>query len=238
VQIKGVRPRELKHRNGEFFRIAGREWLTLACHLHLEEQPAAQVAECIRAGLADLSLSYELGEGAEPEEIQLHFGAALAVGDRSTARFLSTMHREQWGFPPPLEGEIPAWITRAVFSIHLGEIAEAGIGMDLLQGLIFESELSEGASARKAEFESTYRILEALQKKDAAAFRAQLSGREAARALLLQEEPGHEPLALIDFAGLAFCRMAVDAGMKVDVADPYLPLELFRVPPPAPPPPA
>jgi hypothetical protein len=211
----------------------GEEWLTLGCLLHLEEQPPAKIAECIRSGLADLTLSYELDGSAEPDEAFVHFGAALAVGDRPAAGFLAFLPPVKWGFPTSHEWQIPAWLTRTSFALFMGQASEAGIGMDLMQGLLFESEIPEETAPRKPEFEATFRLLEALQKKDAAAFSAQLPKRQAARALALKEEAGPEPLALIDFQGLGLCRMALDAGMRVEAADPYLPLELLRVPPPA-----
>lgn len=227
------RPREERHRNGEFFRIAGRQAFRLAALDAAKEAPPAAVRAGLVAGLVDVVHAYELGEEALPGDIRLDLGAALAAEDRDAVRFLAALPDRAWGFPAEDADRIPSWIARTEMNLVRNETREAEVALDVLAGLIQDHPIprdedeEEDAPDPKPGFEALHGLLEATLKRDGAGFGRRMAERQKARAVELAHYVGYEPLDLVDFEGLGLCRLIEGRGARVEVASVYLPPALL-----------
>ncbi len=213
--------------DGEFFRVLGEQRVILALIAYLHEEPLAKSVSLIRAGLGDIRTAFELRVVTNAWQLWDYFLYAVAVGDVSLAQFLAALRDRDWWNtdikPAP-------WLVKqvkALFALFRNE--DAGRLLRDLKVMVFDEQLPEELEEMLPEIRGTYHLLDALHRRDAAAFNAHLAARMDVRAAYFAGCIA--PIALLDLHGVGLARLALQRKMLVTLRHTYFPAELLQIGP-------
>jgi hypothetical protein len=226
--IEKVREREWTNGNGEFFHIVAGQWLELASLQYIFNRETVEIVETAKRGLSEFIVGLELADPVEPPDTLKFFSAAVAVNDATSVQALSTAPNETLGFLDDPDDPFPLLVT-AAFVFAADEDREAGLNLDMLHGILFESPLDKTYAPMKREMVSLYHLMSAIREGDAGKFDKHLLERCQARVDIFNSDDAEDKPSVIDWSALALVCTARDRGLPVSIQHPYVPLSLVDV---------
>jgi hypothetical protein len=220
--VQKVREREWTNGNGQFFHIVAGQWLELASLQYVFRRDPAEIVATVRRGLKDFVLGLELGDPVEPSTALEFFSVAVAVNDSLSAHGISGAPDETLGFLDDPDDPFPLLVT-AAFVYAADEDTEAGLNLELLHGILFESPLDKAYYPMKKEMASLYNLMASIQGKDAAQFDRHLLERCRRRVDIFNTNDDDDKPSVIDWPALALVCFARDRGLPVTVQHVYVP---------------
>jgi hypothetical protein len=215
-----------KKRNASFFAgHAELHFIRAEIDYLFEAAPAAVVAG-VRQGLRHVRTAFDLGHRSTGWHVWDYTLFSLASTFRSMAHFMASLPLAAW-WNSPIK-PVP-WLlvrNRCVFAL-LREDPAAGPLLRELEEALFRKALPPELEKDLPDLQNTWRLLQALFARDAAAFNKGLALREELRGQAFSLENRAAPVALLDLHGLGLCRLARDFEMPLETQSPYLPMDLL-----------
>lgn len=145
--------------------------------------------------------------------------AAIAMRDDSNAVFLSTVPDQRISqFPDVLKAQYDV-----VSRLLKRDERNLWLYAEILRDLSFMKPLTPEVRGQKPEVRNFCQLCEAVSEANEKEFLFKLADRAQIQAELLAGKYPDDPFDLIDFAGLALCRLGRDRGIVVNAGSPYLP---------------
>jgi hypothetical protein len=218
--------KQFKKSNGRYFAWHAELHFIRAEIDYLFEAPPATVVAGVRQGLRHARTAFDLGHHSTGWHVWDYTLFSLASTFRSMAHFMASLPLSAW-WESPIK-PVP-WLlarNRCVFAL-LREDPAAGPLLKELEEALFRRELPPELEKDLPDLQNTWRLLQALLSRDAAAFNKGLALREELRAQAFSVGNQTAPVALLDLHGLGLCRLARDFEMPLEAGSPYLPFDLL-----------
>jgi hypothetical protein len=203
------------------------QWLDLASLQYVFRHEPAEIVETVKRGLKDFVLGLELGDPVEPSATLDFFSAAIAVSDSVSAHGISGAPDETLGFLDDPDDPFPLLVTAAfVYASDLD--IEAGLNLEVLHGILFETPLDKTYYPMKKEMVSLHNLMASIQSKDAAKFDEHLLERCRRRVDMFNTADEDDKPSLIDWPALALVCFARDRGLPVTFQHVYVPFAIVE----------